>query len=96
MELGELMEQQRVAFPDEDTPHIITVLSTALLLAGKARGMATPAQSPTLSPHAASLARAHSRTGTHRIGASGEGLDVLFVPVPDCHGLQRTSCGLAG
>ena len=36
VELGELMEQQRVAFPDEDTPHIITVLSTALLRAGMA------------------------------------------------------------
>ncbi len=48
VELGELMEQQRVAFPDEDTPHIITVLSTALLRAGM-NSMAWPhSLSPTL------------------------------------------------
>ena len=81
VELGELMEQQRVAFPDEDTPHIITVLSTALLLAGMAWTHSRPHRAHML-PHLP-CAFPSVPTGTHCIHVASGGLffDVLFVPV---------------
>ena len=80
VELGELMEQQRVAFPDEDTPHIIAVLSTALLRAG----MAWPGHTVAHTEPAHMLpyrpcAFPSVPTRTHRIHVASGGLSMVCL-----------------